>query len=144
MKIKLITVGSPQLSFAKDGIAEYLKRLSRFVQVSVVHVKENKKDTDVRILKTIDNDFCILLDEQGREFSSSGLSDFLIKKQNQGVNLSFVIGGPDGHTDMIRQRADFLISLSQLTFPHDIAMMIVLEALYRSYTIQSGHPYHRA
>ena len=142
MKIKLITVGSPQLSFAKEGILEYQKRISRFADVTVFHVKENK-ETDKKIMECIDNDFCILLDEKGKEYSTKELSLFIEKQKNQSRNISVVIGGPDGHTDAVRGRSDHLMSLSRLTFPHDIAIMITLETLYRSLTVLSGHPYHR-
>jgi len=142
MKITIITVGNPQLSFAKEGIAEYQKRISRFADLSLVHVKENMA-SDKKILDHIGNDFCIVLDEIGNQYSTQGLSTFLEKQKNQSRNISFVIGGPDGHSDEIRQRADSLWSLSQLTFPHDIAIMLVIETLYRSLSFSAGHPYHR-
>lgn len=142
MKIQLITVGQPHLSFAKEGIQEYQKRLSRFTDFTLVHIKENKHTTH-KILATVGNDFCIALDEKGKEYRSVELSQFLDSKKNQSYNISFVIGGPNGHTSEIRERADVLFSLSQLTFPHDIAMMLCLEAVYRALTISAGHPYHR-
>jgi 23S rRNA (pseudouridine1915-N3)-methyltransferase len=142
MKIQIITTGSPNLAFAKQGITEYTKRLSRFVDLSVIHVKENK-DTDTKIIKTIGNDVCILFDEEGKEYTSRQFAKLIDKKKIQGLNISFIIGGPDGHTDVIRERADMSVSLSQLTFPHDIAMMLSLESIYRAYTINAGHPYHR-
>ena len=142
MKMTIVTVGSPQLSFAKQGIAEYLKRISRYTDCSMVHVKEDKK-TSEKILKLAEKKFCILLDEKGESFSSKKLALFIEKKKNQSEDLCFVIGGPDGHTEIVRRRADLLWSMSLLTFPHDIAMMILVETLYRSLTINAGHPYHR-
>ena len=142
MKISIITVGSPQLSFAKEGIAEYLKRMSRFADVDLMHVKEDKKTTE-KILKLCEKKFVVLLDEKGKQFSSQELADFLEQKKNQSQNLCFVIGGPDGHRQEIRERADYTWSMSELTFPHDIAMMLLMETLYRSLSINAGHPYHR-
>jgi len=142
MKIKIITVGSPNLSFAKEGIAEYRKRITRFAEITIVHVKENNH-TEKKILSHIGNDFSILLDEKGKEYNSINLAGFLDTQKNQSRNIVIVIGGPDGHTDRIRARADNTWSLSLLTFPHDIAMMITLETLYRSLSILAGHPYHR-
>lgn len=142
MYIKIITVGSPQLSFAKKGIEEYTKRLSGFVQTQLVHVKENKQ-TEQKILKEIGTDFCVLLDEGGSLFSSHELADFLEQKTNHSQNCCFIIGAADGHTSLIRQRADMLWSLSPLTFPHDIATLLLSEALYRGYSLLRGHPYHR-
>lgn len=135
-------MGSPHLSFAKEGIKEYKKRISRFADVSVIHIKENK-DTEKKIISQIGTNFCVLLDEKGREYDSRGLADFLDTHKNQSRDIVVVIGGPDGHTEAIRNRSDHDWSLSPLTFPHDIAMMITLETLYRSLTILSGHPYHR-
>jgi len=142
MKIKLITVGQPQLSFAKEGIKEYTKRISRFADISVDHIKEGK-NLDTKIQDAIGNYLCILLDEKGTEYSSLELSTFIDKQKNQSVNLAVVIGGPQGHSDFVRSLSSRTLSLSRLTFPHDIAMMITLETLYRSLTILAGHPYHR-
>lgn len=143
MKITIITVGEPQLSFAQQGIAEYYKRIQRFADVELVFVKENKKTQDT-ILKHMEKKFCVLLDEQGKQYSSQGLADFLHKHRNQSSQLCFLIGGPDGHSDIVREQAQGKIALSQLTFPHDLATMLTLETLYRSLSILEGHPYHRA
>lgn len=142
MKIKIITVGTPHLSFAKQGIEEYNKRISRFADVDIIHVKENK-DTDKKILNYINTDFCILLDETGKQHSSRSLADFLEKQKNQSQNISIIVGGPDGHSETIRNKSNYMWSLSKLTFPHDIATMLVCETLYRSLTINAAHPYHR-
>lgn len=142
MSITIITVGTPHLSFAKEALKEYIKRIQRFAQVDLIHVKEDKKTTP-KIISTIGKKVCVLLDEKGRSFSSQGLAEFLEKKSNQSQDLCFVIGGPDGHVSEIKERADILWSLSELTFPHDIAMVLLIETLYRSLTINAGHPYHR-
>lgn len=142
MKIKLITVGSPQLSFAKEAVKEYTKRLSRFVDIDLIHIKENK-DTDKKIIQVIGNYKCLLLDEKGTQYSSRGFAKYIEKQKNQSHNMAIIIGGPDGHSDAIRNISNNMMSLSRLTFPHDVAMMIVLETLYRSHAILTGHPYHR-
>lgn len=142
MKISVITVGSPQLKFAKQGIDEYVKRIRRFGSVDLIHVKEDKKTTE-KILKLCEKKFCILLDEKGKSFSSHSLAEFLEQKKNQSQDLCFLIGGPEGHVQDVRERADYIWSFSDLTFPHDIAMLLLVETLYRSLSINSGHPYHR-
>lgn len=142
MKLKLITIGVPQLSFAKEGIKEYTKRISRFADIEVLHLKENKS-TETKIKKALEDYICILMDENGKEYSSHQLASFIEKKKNQSINVAIIIGGPDGHSDLVRSLSQQSISLSRLTFPHDIAMMITLETLYRSLTILAGHPYHR-
>ena len=142
MKITIVTVGTPHLSFAKDGIAEYMKRISRFADCEIIHVKEDKKTND-KIIKLCERQFVILLDEKGRSFDSYGLAKFLEQKKNQSQNICILIGGPDGHDEEIRNIADYSWSLSDLTFPHDIAMMLLVETVYRSLSINAGHPYHR-
>lgn len=142
MKIKIITVGTPQLSFAKEGIKEYTKRLSRFANIEVNHIKEGR-DTNKKITQAVGNYRCLLLDEKGIEYSSREFASFLDKQKNQSNNLAIVIGGPDGHPEIMQDLSQEMMSLSRLTFPHDVATMIVLEALYRSHAILAGHPYHR-
>ena len=142
MKLKIITIGEPKLSFAKVGFGEYIKRLSAYHKLEVMHLRDGISDE--KIINIIDNVFCVVLDEGGREFSSRELAQFLEQKAVQGIGeICFVIGGPDGHSDTIRQRADFVWSFGKMTFPHDLAMVILIEALYRASTITARHPYHR-
>ena len=142
MKIAIITIGQPKLSFAKEGFFEYIKRLSGFHKVEVTHLSD--KTTDDKLLHIIDNRFCVILDEHGTEYVSRDLARFFDEQAVRGVGeMVFVVGGPDGHSDMVKKRADILWSMSKLTFPHDLAMMILAEALYRASTINNGHPYHR-
>jgi 23S rRNA (pseudouridine1915-N3)-methyltransferase len=146
MKINLITIGEPKGDF-KKLFDEYLKRLSAFVKVEVFHIKEDYKNperAEVKAFKKAEKTFLILLDEKGKSFSSRELSAFLEQKENQSISeISFFIGGPDGHSEDIKKRADFLLSFSKLTFPHDLAMVILAETLYRSFSILKNHPYHR-
>ena len=143
MKINIITVGEPKLSFVKEGFSEYIKRLEGYHKVQVTHIKENNQ-SEKKTLDTLGNVYAIVLDEKGKEFSSSALAEFLEKKALEGIGeMTFVIGGPDGHTEAIKERADLLLSLSKLTFPHDMAMLVLTEALYRASSITAGHPYHR-
>lgn len=86
----------------------------------------------------------ILLDERGKQLSSQSLATKLADWQNDGRDLCFVIGGPDGVSGECRQRADFTWSLSQLTLPHGLARVLFAEQMYRAHSLQTGHPYHRA
>lgn len=141
MKIKILTVGKPKVYV--NEIAEYAKRVGRFSDVTLIHIKENK-DTETKLLQNIDDSYCVLLDEKGKEYTSVEFADYLGSlEQSSYKTVSFVIGGPDGHTTAIRERADTTLRLSKLTFPHDLALLIFLETLYRSLTISAGHPYHR-
>ena len=86
----------------------------------------------------------ILLYERGKQLNSKGLANKLADWQNDGRDLCFVIGGPDGVPDVCRQRAGFTWSLSQLTLPHGLARVLFAEQMYRAHSLQTGHPYHRA
>ncbi len=142
MKLRIITIGEPKLSFAKEGFSEYTKRLNTFHKINIVHLKDSVNDE--RILSEINDTFCVALDEKGKEFSSKELAHFLDEKAVQGVGeMCFVVGGPNGHGDEIRGRADKLWSLGKMTLPHDLAMVVLSEALYRASTINMNHPYHR-
>ena len=142
MKIQLITIGGPKNEYKKI-FDEFLKRLGGFVKVEYFPIKENK-DSDKKILKLIEKTFVVLLDEKGRDFSSMELANFLEKKELESVGaMSFLIGGPDGHSGKVREKKDFKISFSKLTFPHDLAIVILVETLYRSFSIKNNHPYHR-
>ena len=90
------------------------------------------------------HDVEVLLDPRGKQFSSEKLSEYLDGQALGGTGeLAFAIGGPDGHTDELRSRAHLLWSLGELTLPHDLAMLVLVEALYRAATISAGEPYHR-
>lgn len=86
----------------------------------------------------------VLLDERGKQLSSELLATKLADWQGDSRDLCFVIGGPDGVSDACRQRADFVWSLSKLTLPHGLARVLFFEQLYRAWSLQAGHPYHRA
>ncbi len=141
MKIKIITIGKPDKKF-KDLFEFYFKRLNYFFKVEKIHLKDNK-NKNKNIIEKVGNDFFIVLDEKGREFNSYKLAEFIEKKNMGGVNLSFLIGGDSGHDEEIIKKADLLFSLSKLTFPHDLAMVILVESLYRAGSIIKKHPYHR-
>lgn len=89
-------------------------------------------------------EYVVLLDEKGKQLTSIGLSTRLSGWQNQRRDLYFVIGGPDGVSDACRRRADFVWSVSDLTLPHGLVRVLFAEQIYRAWSLQSGHPYHRA
>ena len=98
-----------------------------------------------RILAKLSSDeHVVLLDERGKQMSSSELSRRLGEWQSEGRDICFVIGGPDGVADAVHRRADTAWSLSELTLPHGLARVFVAEQLYRAWSMQAGHPYHRA
>lgn len=142
MKIHIITVGSPKLSYAKQGWDEYWNRLKHFHDIRVTHIADKNNDAS-HILAASGNSFKIALVIDGAQFDSSELASFLEEKALDGRGLSFIIGGQDGLPMEVIEKSDYRWSFSRLTFPHDLAMVVLLEALYRASTINAGQPYHR-
>ena len=144
MNIQIVMSGEPSLSFAKEGIAEYIKRCSRFGSVSLISIKEDKHYLK-KLTKTLEGSDVILCDENGKTYSTAALSKKIHTKiQESTKTLSFVIGPPDGHGQEMRKKYGQTLSLSELTLPHDLAVLVLSEAIYRSLTILDGHPYHRS
>lgn len=143
MKLHIITVGEPKLDYAKSGWEEYLKRLQRFHQVRVTRVADKYAYDSAHLLKAAGSAYKIGLIIDGTQLSSLQLSDFLEKRAHDGREVCFLIGGPEGLPASVINAVDYAWSFSKLTFPHDLAMVILLEALYRASTIEAGLPYHK-
>src|SRR5258708_6851927 len=143
MRIHIITVGEPKLAYARQGWQEYFKRLGRYHQVRATHVADKWADDDAHLLQATGNAYKVALVIQGKSLSSEQLADFLEQRAMDGREICFLIGGPNGLPAGIITQADLPLSLSPLTFPHDLAMLVTLEALYRASTIAADHPYHR-
>lgn len=142
MKIHIITVGAPKLGYAKQGWEEYFDRLKHYHQVRVTHIPDKKNDA-ASILETAGSSYKIGLAIEGQQLNSRELAEFIDKRALEGREVSFIIGGPDGLLPAVIEQADFHWSFGKLTFPHDLAMVILLESLYRASTISAGRPYHR-
>jgi 23S rRNA (pseudouridine1915-N3)-methyltransferase len=143
MKIHIITIGEPKLAYAKEGWQEYLKRLGRYHDIRTTHLADKWANDSKHILQTVGNTFLVSLVIDGKQLSSEELSDFLVNRALEGRELCLVIGGPDGLPEEIIAKSDYKWSFSKLTYPHDLAMVVLLEALYRASTIAAKHPYHR-
>lgn len=142
MKIHLVTIGKPKLAYAKHGWEEYLKRLSHFHQIQVTHLADKWASSPDKIIATAGTAHLVALVIDGPQLSSNGLARFLEKAAQEGRELCFVIGGPDGLPKAVIERAQTTLSFSKFTFPHDLAMVILVEALYRASSITAGTPYH--
>lgn len=146
MKIRLFWVGKTTEGFIEEGIRKYMKLISRFCEVETVIIKEEKdKPLDVmqrteaeRILKQAKS--FILLDEGGHVMSSKDFAGFLKDR----AQVSFVLGGPYGVADDVRKSAGETLSLSPLTFTHEMSRLILLEQIYRAFMINTGRGYHHA
>ncbi len=146
MKFRFIWIGKTKDKNWRALQGEYLQRLSHFVRCDVIELKESSKEIEGnRILETLNpNCFVCLLDVKGRSLTSQDLAREIEKWQNRGLKeVTFVIGGAEGVSSRVAERADYSLSLSFLTFTHDMARVIMLEQLYRAYTIIKGFPYQK-
>ena len=143
MKINLVTIGKPKLHYAHLGWNEYFWRLEHFHKVSVNHLADKYANDVAKILEATKDTYRIALVVEGKEMSSRELAVFLRRRQLTGKNISFIIGGPEGLPQEVIDKSDYKWSLSPLTFPHDLAMVVTLEAIYRASTINAGVPYHK-
>jgi 23S rRNA (pseudouridine1915-N3)-methyltransferase len=143
MKIHLITIGEPKLAYARSGWEEYLKRLKHYHQVRITHVADKRAGDIAHLLHIAGNAYKIALVIDSKQLSSPELAVFLDKRATEGREVCFMIGGPEGLSPAIIAAADFRWSFGHLTFPHDLAMVVLAESLYRASTIGAGHPYHK-
>ena len=155
MKITLLVVGKTTTGYLKPGIDDYTARLGHYVPFDIQYVQDarntrnlsetqQKQNEGRSILTTVDKgDYVVLLDEHGREMTSMQFSEYLQKRMSSGVRrVVFVIGGPYGFSQEVYDRANEKISLSKMTFSHEMVRVIFAEQLYRAFTILNHEPYH--
>jgi 23S rRNA (pseudouridine1915-N3)-methyltransferase len=142
MRVHIITVGAPKLTYAKVGWGEYFGRLKHYHQLRVTHIADKHNDA-AHILEAAAGSHLVALVIDGPQLASEELAAFLDKRALESREVSFIIGGPEGLPAEVINHADTQLSLSRLTFPHDLAMVVLLEALYRASTINAGQPYHK-
>lgn len=159
MKIKVITVGKLKEKYLKDGIAEYSKRISRFAKLEMIELadektpdraseSENQKILEIesqRILSKVgDRDFVIVLAIEGKTLPSEEFSKRLEEASIKGFStLTFIIGGSLGLAQDVKNRANLSVSFGRLTLPHQLMRLVLVEQIYRAFTIQQGSPYHK-
>ena len=145
MKHSILAAGKPSLAYAKTGVAEYLKRLTRYGSYELKHIKDgSSEDVSTRLHDASTDSLRIVLDERGESLSTNELSKRIQEWEMRGVKrASYLIGASDGHTQSLRDEADMVWALSPLTLQHELALVVLLEQLYRVATIQRGEPYHR-
>ena len=155
MNLKLIAIGKTDNKALQTLIDDYQKRLSFYIKfeleiiTDIKNVKnlsetqQKEKEGELILSKITATDHLILLDENGKSFSSVSFSEFLQKKMNAGIRtLVFVIGGPYGFSQTVYQKAVGKISLSEMTFSHQMVRLFFIEQLYRGFTILKNEPYH--
>ena len=153
MEIKLIVVGKTKSSELVRLINEYVKRINFYKKFKIIVVnslkskknseKEIKKIEGENVLKSIKkNELIFLLDENGKSFNSRKFADFLLNKFKTNKSIVFVVGGAHGFSNEIKQKSNEIISLSEMTFSHQIIRLFFTEQVYRALTILNNHPYH--
>ncbi|MCU4177629.1 23S rRNA (pseudouridine(1915)-N(3))-methyltransferase RlmH [Carboxylicivirga sp. N1Y90] len=155
MKIQLVMIGKTDEAYLMMGIEKYVQRLKHYIPFEMKVIPDLKKaknlseeqqkkmEGDLLVQNLQAGDFMVLLDEKGKEFSSVEFSSFIQKKMVSGLKrLVFVIGGPYGFSDAVYSKANGKISLSQMTFSHQMIRLFFVEQVYRSMTILKNEPYH--
>ncbi|MHA3771692.1 23S rRNA (pseudouridine(1915)-N(3))-methyltransferase RlmH [Verrucomicrobiota bacterium sgz303538] len=145
MHWRILAIGKPKLSFARAGIEEYASRLQPFAPVQIDYLKASGREAEsTALLERSEGLFRVVLDERGAEVTSRSLADKVTSwEHSRAKGVAILIGGADGHTPELRASAGWLWSLSKLTLQHELALVVMLEQLYRAYTIKGGMPYHR-
>ena len=155
MNITVLAVGNKMPRWVDEAVQEYAKRFGRDVQYTLKEIKPEKRGAGVnaaqgmaaeekRILEALpDNAFLVVLDERGKAPTSVELAQYMQRWQQDGEHVCFVIGGADGMTDALKQKARLMLRLSSLTLPHGMVRVVLTEQLYRSVSILQNHPYHR-
>lgn len=155
MKISLICIGKTDDKYVKEGVEKYLKRLKHYISFQLIELpdikngknmseeQQKEKEAELFIKQLGNQDFVILLDERGKELRSVEFSAYLEQKMiSSSSNLTFLIGGPYGFADKIRKRSDYSLSLSKMTFSHQMIRLFFVEQLYRAFSIMRNEPYH--
>ena len=159
MKIKIVTVGKLKEKYLKDGIAEYTKRILRFAKLEMIELADEKtpdkaselenqkilETEGARILSKVgERDFVVVLAIEGKTLSSEEFSKQLEQASIKGYStLTFIIGGSLGLAPVVKNRANLSVSFGRLTLPHQLMRLVLVEQIYRAFTIQQGSPYHK-
>lgn len=152
--ITLLAPGPLKYPFVKEGIDYYLRGISKWIKVSAKFPKVKssfssketrlKAEEEVLLKNVSEKAFVILLDERGERVSTKELSELLEKLLETQREIIFIVGGPEGVSEAVKKRAQMILRLSDLTLNHEIALLVLAEALYRALSLLKGHPYHRA
>jgi 23S rRNA (pseudouridine1915-N3)-methyltransferase len=154
MRVRVIAVGTRMPAWIRSGCEEYLGRLKHGLAVTLTEIEPGVRGSGDarqaiaaegrRLLGALEpSDHVVALDERGRELTTRELADWLGSRMQQGEDLAFVIGGPDGLAPEVLARSNFTLALSRLTLPHALTRVVLAEQLYRAHSILGNHPYHR-
>ena len=143
--IKIVCVGKIKEKYLRDAISDYEKRISKYHKINIIEVEDSiMKEESIRILKNIKkDDFVITLEINGNVISSMEFANKIDKLFITNSNITFVIGGSDGIDDIVKERSNYSLSFSTLTFPHQLFRVILLEQIYRCFKILNNETYHK-
>lgn len=150
--IKIICVGKIKEKFFKEGIEEYKKRLSKYTKLNIIEVEDvnlpneeliKQKEAELIEKNINEKDYVITLEIEGNEISSIELSKKIEQLEQTNPNITFIIGGSYGLDDKIKNRSNYKLSFSKLTFPHQLFRVILLEQIYRAFKIKNNESYHK-
>jgi 23S rRNA (pseudouridine1915-N3)-methyltransferase len=155
MKVRVLAIGTDKSGLFEPAIAEYAKRISRYATLEMLELSPSKKggsdalrareeEGQALLGKLKGSELVVALDERGDELTSEAFSRQILQEaMNRGRDLAFLIGGAEGHSDTVRQRADRVLALSRLTLAHRLARLVLVEQVYRAFAIARGEPYHK-
>ena len=158
IKVTLITLGKLKEKYLRDAVDEYAKRLSRYCKLDVIELnpinlseKPSQSEIDSALLKEAEmiekripeNSVVTALCVEGKGNTSEQFADFVDKNTNSGKNMCFIIGSSYGLSDIVKQKANLKLSLSEMTFPHQLFRVMLLEQIYRAFKINEGSTYHK-
>jgi 23S rRNA (pseudouridine1915-N3)-methyltransferase len=149
MRVRILAVGTRMPDWVATAYDEYTRRLKSSMRVELEEIPQGKDkarakaDEERRLLERAGDDYLVTLDEHGKSLTTLDLAKWLSQRQQDGRDLCFVIGGPDGLGPEILKKASLRWSLSGLTLPHAMVRVILAEALYRAHSVLHNHPYHR-
>ena len=149
--IKIVCIGKIKENFYKDAINEYKKRISKYTNIEIIQLDDYSFDIKKsmlleynNIIKVLNkNDYNILLDIKGVELDSVSFAKKINDRLIENSNITFIIGGSNGVLDELREKVDFCLSFSKMTFPHQLFRVILLEQIYRAFKINSNESYHK-
>ncbi len=145
MRVRILAVGTRMPEWVTTAYEDYTRRMRKDMRVDLeeIPVGRARVDEEKRLLERIGDDYLVALDERGKSLTTLQLAKWLGERQQDGRNLTFVIGGPDGLGPNVLLKATLRWSLSTLTFPHAMVRVILAEQLYRAHSVLQNHPYHR-
>ena len=146
MKIKVISIGKDRSGLFAPGVHEYTERLQHYAKTKLIELSESGqlvKEGEATLKQLEPKELLVALDERGKSFTSVELSQWIGRQQLNAKDIAFAIGGDEGLAPAVRERAQLVLSLSNLTLPHRMARLVLMEQLYRAFTLLRGEPYHK-